>query len=82
MSYVPMPIIIENTKECMMVDGKRFCEDFDVSPKEIGFVLIFIGLFFLWAIFLVWLSNKFDNDLILIFGIIGSIFAGGFWLII
>jgi uncharacterized PurR-regulated membrane protein YhhQ (DUF165 family) len=43
------PVIINNTKECIIQNGVKFCEDQDITNKEIGVVLLSTLGFFMYV---------------------------------
>lgn len=43
-----IPVPIENKKECILVENKKYCEQEDLSKHDLGIFCIIIIFFFLW----------------------------------
>jgi hypothetical protein len=50
-SIVSQPILIpyETTRDCIVQDGKRFCESTETNPADIGYGILGIVVFCVWA---------------------------------
>jgi hypothetical protein len=48
--YQAPVVIVQPPRDCMLVDGHRYCRDEDVTPRQVGFILIGVVLFFAWAL--------------------------------
>ena len=40
MPVIMTPVIINHTKECIVQDGKKYCEQSDMSKQEAGYLCL------------------------------------------
>ena len=59
----PVPIIINNTREreCILQDGRKYCETVDATPQEAGFMLLTVLGLVAWIFFAGWLAVERDQ---------------------
>lgn len=56
----PMP---QPPRECVVVDGHRYCRDEEITPKMLGAGLLFVVLIVVWMIFVAWLYiDRFNSS--------------------
>jgi hypothetical protein len=62
---MPTPIIVPitntRTRDCIVQDGQRYCEDTDLTPREVGFIIIGVVVLTAYLGFLMWLNL--DKDI-------------------
>lgn len=64
MTYTPIIIPVNTTRECIVQDGTRYCEHKDISKKDLGLAGgILLGII-LWSIFWIWVGHTFDKEIL------------------
>jgi hypothetical protein len=61
MSTIIIPLIFDRTVNCIVKDGIKYCEQSNIAPKEFGFIVIVITIWFL--IILYFVDKSFENSL-------------------
>jgi hypothetical protein len=82
MTTVIVPTHTTKTVDCIIQDGIKYCEKTDLTNQETGVVFIGIAVLIAYMVFLGYLTEEFDNFLILIIGIIAPLVIFGLTLII
>lgn len=62
---IPMP----QERDCILVEGKRFCESKDLSNAEVGFMIVALVLAAAYLIFLIYLHVDRDCNGVAVFGL-------------
>lgn len=45
-----IPIPIEHTRDCIIVEGKRYCEDETMTMRETGILIIAVVILLCWIL--------------------------------
>jgi hypothetical protein len=61
MGTIIIPLFFEKTVNCIIKDNIKYCEQSNITPKEIGFIVIAITFWFL--IILYFVDKSFENSL-------------------
>jgi hypothetical protein len=75
---VIMPIVtpIHHTKECIVVQGKKYCEDQDISLKDGGIILLATAFLIAYIISICYVLDN-DHPLIAFLMVFGPLVVGG-----
>lgn len=74
-------VIPQYTRDCMLVDGHRYCQDDVSDPKHDGAMILIIVAIIAYVVFLTWLTFEKENMLILIIGILAPLTVVGLCLL-
>jgi hypothetical protein len=72
----------QTQRDCIVVEGKKYCQDENLTPNEFGSMLLFFGFATSYIILLFWLADKLDDMRIVVGGFVTPLFLFGvyFWL--
>lgn len=74
MTQYPQPIIIEQPpRDCIVVDSKKYCRESDMTPHELGVLILTIALMVGYIGALIAISERFDNGWIAVIGIAATL---------
>lgn len=43
------PIIINNTRDCIVIDGKTYCREYDWTGRQIGIMMLLVSVVLIYA---------------------------------
>ena len=53
--FMPIIVPIQQIRDCTIVEGKKYCQDGNLSNSEIGAVIMILILLVIWNVFCAWL---------------------------
>ena len=85
MSQTHIPIIIpvpQRAKNCIVVNNKTYCEDHDLSNRELGFFILGTLIAVGWFVLAIHIGDKLDNFWITTAMVVGPLVLLGLYLIL
>lgn len=80
MQAIPIIIPTERRRDCIVQNGKTYCEETDVTGKELGAVLLIVALIAGYTIGALWLAVERDSGLVLVVSLMAPLVIGGLFL--